>query len=321
MDLLKNINVEAWITALSFVAAAATLLALLLPLLRRDARHKRLRALSLRREQLRQETQRAMERRRAEQRGPKKHVTIMRKLLDRLRLGHLVSSRALHQRLAAAGYRQPQAPVVYVFVQLMAPFVFGAVGLLMVGLAKEAPSMTMQGVIIGGLTVLGIVLPWLMLKNAADKRRAEIMLYFPDALDLLVICTEAGLSVDAAFARVTEELAETTPVLAQELSITAAEQAFLGDRRKAYMNLAERTGVPAARSLATSLAQAEKYGTPVSQALKVLSQENREERLSRAERKAAALPAQLTVPMIIFFLPVLLVVIIGPAIIQVFNTF
>ncbi|WP_404378698.1 type II secretion system F family protein [Caenispirillum salinarum] len=321
MELLKTIDMQAWITALTFVGAAATLLALLLPLLRRDERSRRLKALKQRREQLRQETQRQLERRKAEARGPKKHVTLMRKVLDRLRLGHLVSSRSLQQRLSAAGYRQPQAPVVYVFVQVVAPFVFAGVALLLIGLAREAPSTGMQILIVGGLTAAGLLLPWILLKNAADKRRAEITLFFPDALDLLVICTEAGLSVDAAFARVTEELAETSPVLAQELSITAAEQAFLGDRRKAYMNLAERTGVPAARALATSLAQAEKYGTPVSQALKVLSQENREERLSRAERKAAALPAQLTVPMIIFFLPVLLVVIIGPAIIQVFKTF
>jgi tight adherence protein C len=139
---------------------------------------------------------------------------------------------------------------------------------------------------------------------------------FPDMLDLLVICVEAGLSIEAAFTRVTEEIADSSPVLAEEIGLTSAELTFLGDRSKAYANLSARTGLPAAKSLATALIQSERYGTPVSVALKVLAQENRDDRMAKAEKKAGALPAQLTVPMIVFFLPVLFLVIIGPAIIQ-----
>jgi tight adherence protein C len=156
-----------------------------------------------------------------------------------------------------------------------------------------------------------------MLTNTITKRQQALSRSFPDALDLMVICVEAGVSIEAAFQRVTEEMVESTPVIAEEIALTSAELAFLGDRRQAYENLAERTGLPAIKSLCTALLQSERYGTPVSVALRVLAQENREARMAAAEKKAAALPAKLTVPMIIFFLPVLFMVIIGPAAIQV----
>ncbi|MDP6691134.1 MAG: type II secretion system F family protein, partial [Alphaproteobacteria bacterium] len=143
---------------------------------------------------------------------------------------------------------------------------------------------------------------------------------FPDALDLMVICVEAGLSMEAAFHRVASELQSQGPEFTEELGLTTAELAFLPDRRQALLNLSERTGLPAVKALVTALAQAEKYGTPVSVSLRVLSQEQRDERMSRAEQKAGALPAQLTVPMIVFFLPVLFIVLIGPAIIKAMNT-
>lgn len=319
MELLpEGLDPVLLVTALAFIAAFASVMALTLPFLARDRRARRLEALKTRREEMRQATQAELDRQRLEARRPKRHVTLMRRVLERLRLGHLLSSQPLKARLAAAGWRAPQAITVYLFLRILSPFALAGLGVLFAGTLQETAPMT-EVLIVGAFVAFGVVLPPLLVKNAADKRRQEITLYFPDALDLLVICTEAGLSIDAAFARVTEEIAETSPVLAEELGITAAEQAFLGDRRRAYMNLADRTGAPAARALATALVQAEKYGTPVSQALKVLSRENREERLSRAERKAAALPAQLTVPMIVFFLPVLVAVIIGPAIIQVMR--
>jgi len=142
---------------------------------------------------------------------------------------------------------------------------------------------------------------------------------FPDSLDLLTICVEAGASIEAAFARVTEEVADASTVLAQEFGLTSAELAFLGDRGKAYLNFAERTGLPSVRALATTLVQAETYGTPIAVALRVLSQESRDDRMNRAEKKAAALPAQLTVPMIVFFLPPLFVIIMGPAVMSVMD--
>ena len=157
----------------------------------------------------------------------------------------------------------------------------------------------------------------MVVSNFAQKRQQEMNQAFPDTLDLLVICVESGLGIEAAFDKVTEEIAENSPILAQEFGLTTAELAYLGDRHKAYENFAKRTGLPAAKSLSTTLVQSEKYGTPVGQALKVLSQERRDERMSLAEKKGASLPAKLTVPMIVFFLPVLYEVVIGPAIIQI----
>ena len=163
---------------------------------------------------------------------------------------------------------------------------------------------------------IGFKLPDVLLKNAALKRQEEMRLAYPDALDLLVICVNAGLSIEAAFSRVTEEVAESSVALSQEIGLTSAELLFLGDRSKAYVNLAERTGLPAIKSLVIALSQADKYGTPVSVALKILSDESRNDRMAIAEQKGAALPAKLTVPMILFFLPALFLVIIGPAVIQ-----
>ncbi len=169
-----------------------------------------------------------------------------------------------------------------------------------------------------GIRDVGLAyLPSLLLSNAIQKRQKILRRAFPDTLDLMVICVESGLSIEATFQRVTEEIVESAPPLAEEIALTSAELAFLGDRRLAYDNLAERTGLPGFKSLCTTLLQSERYGTPLAVALRVLSQENRETRMAAAEKKAAMLPAKLTVPMIVFFLPVLFMIIIGPAAIQV----
>lgn len=319
MPIFDLIDLAKWTTVLVFVAAFATIIAIALPFLRKDERAARLKTLAARRAEIRERTQRDLEKERLAARRPKRGVTLMRRVLERLNLAHLAFNAKLRARLAAAGWRHPNAAVIYLFLRITLPVAAAAGAMVLLGIQADPWTMTNQILAIAAAAAAGFFLPPLMVKNQADKRRQEITLYFPDALDLLVICTEAGLSIDAAFARVTEELADSSAVLAQELGISAAEQAFLGDRRKAYMNFAERTGVPSVRALATALVQAEKYGTPVSVALRVLSKENRDERLSRAEKKAAALPAQLTVPMILFFLPVLLAVIVGPAVIKVMQ--
>jgi tight adherence protein C len=151
------------------------------------------------------------------------------------------------------------------------------------------------------------------------RRQQSMIEAFPDMLDMLLICVESGLSINAAFARVSEEMADTSPILSREIALLSAEMAFLGDRRQAYTNFAERTGLAAARTLATSLNQADRYGTPVGSALQVLAQENREARMSLAEKKAASLPAKLTVPMILFFMPALFIILIGPAFLGILN--
>jgi len=172
-----------------------------------------------------------------------------------------------------------------------------------------------------GLCILaayaGMQLPWLFLKNRITKRQLSIRRAFPDALDLLLICVESGMSIEAGFKRVSEEIGSQSIALAEELTLTTAELSYLQDRRQAYDNLARRTDLEGVRSVCVALQQAERYGTPLAQTLRVLAQENRDMRMSEAEKKAAALPPKLTVPMILFFLPVLFIVILGPAAIRV----
>lgn len=310
-----------WLVGFTAVASFATMLAIGLPLLRRNERQARLKAIAKRREELsRQQHERLNRERTSPLRGrKKKHVALMTDILQRVNLQELAASKALRQKLMAAGYRSPGAPVVFLFIRLGTTVGFVLLALLYFLLSKEEMAVGQKILIVGGALLTGFYLPALLVKNQAQKRQNEMTLAFPDALDLLVICTESGLSIEAAFARVTEEIGESSSVLSEEMGLTSAELAFLGDRRKAYANMAERTGIQAARSLATTLIQSEKYGTPVSQALRVLAAENRHERMAKAEKKAGALPAQLTVPMIVFFLPALFVAIIGPAIVQIVN--
>ena len=165
----------------------------------------------------------------------------------------------------------------------------------------------------------GFYAPNLYLKNRIDKRRASIMQAFPDALDLMLICVEAGMSIEAAITKVSQEMGPSSIDLAEELSLLSAELSYLPDRRVAYENLGKRTNHPGVKAVATAMTQAETYGTPLANALRVMAKENRDLRLSAAEKKAAALPAKLTVPMILFFLPVLFIVILGPAILNVID--
>jgi tight adherence protein C len=166
---------------------------------------------------------------------------------------------------------------------------------------------------------LGYYVPWLYVKNKITKRQEAIRRSWPDALDLLLICVECGMGIENALRKVSEEIGTQCAELAEELSLTTAELSYLQDRRKAYENLADRTGLDGVKAVVTSLIQSEKYGTPLAHSLRVLAQENRDMRMSEAEKKAAALPPKLTVPMIIFFLPVLFVIIITPAAIQIAN--
>jgi tight adherence protein C len=166
---------------------------------------------------------------------------------------------------------------------------------------------------------LGFYLPNMFLRNLIQRRQQSISTAFPDALDMLLICVQAGMSIEAAFGKVSKEIGIQSLELAEELSLTTAELSYLQERRQAYENLGVRTGIPGIRAVSTALIQAERYGTPVSQALRVMAKENREMRMAEAEKKAAALPPKLTVPMIVFFLPVLFIVILGPAAIQVLK--
>jgi tight adherence protein C len=170
-----------------------------------------------------------------------------------------------------------------------------------------------------GATYLGINLPNLFIKNRIQRRQASINRAFPDALDLLLICVESGMSLEVAFKRVSEEIGVQSIELAEEFTLATAELSYLSDRRRSFENLAKRVPLEGVKSLCMALQQSERFGTPVATALRVIAQENRDQRMTAAEKKAAALPPQLTVPMIVFFLPVLFIVILGPAVIKVMQ--
>ena len=250
----------------------------------------------------------------------KPHVALINATLKLLNLQHLLVSDDVRNALAQAGLRGRGVVAAYISTRILMALGFGISVLIFEGLMKKFPYPDFVKFIFSGLgAVVGFYLPKLLLANTVQKRQYEMAMAFPDALDLLTICVEAGLGIEGAFARVTEEIASASPILAQEFGLLSAELAFLGDRRQAYENFSKRTGMPAAKALATALIQSEQYGTSVAVALRVLAQEKRDERMSAAEQKAAALPAKLTVPMIIFFLPVLFIVVIGPAAMQIAN--
>ena len=215
-------------------------------------------------------------------------------------------------QLLQAGIRDPMAPIFYIGAQIGLPILFVALSMIIMSSAGSDLSNAKQFMIILGALFSGFFLPRLMVKNTADKRMEELGYSFPDALDMMLICVQGGIGLEQTVERVAEEVAEHAPVLAEELGILSAEMAMLNDRRKALADFGRRVG-GFGKSFATALIQAEQYGTSVSQAMRVMSTEMRDIRMANAEQKAAALPPKLTVPMILFFLPALFIIILGPA--------
>jgi tight adherence protein C len=228
---------------------------------------------------------------------------------------------SLRTLLARAGIRHKDAPEYFMLAQIAFPFIFGGLAALYVlVLLKTSVSPTNALIAVAGAAGLGYLAPRLWVKNRATKRKKQLRRSLPDALDLLVVCAEAGLALNAALDRVVREMARSSHEIADELGLLLIELNFLDERRKAFANLCERTDLDDFRSIANTLQQAEKYGTPLSQALRVLGGDFRQERLTKAEEKAARLPAILTVPMILFILPTLFIVIIGPAILKTIDS-
>jgi len=303
------------ITLIAAVAAFASVLAVGVSLMQRDQLASRLKAVAARRQELSARQRAGLK---TARRGtPKRSVGLMRAVLARLNLQDLLEAKPLKMKMAQAGWRHQTAAITYTFSRVAAPVVLLALTLLYASSAMPNGSFATKALVVVCGLAFGVYLPQILLTNAVQKRQQILARAFPDTLDLLVICVEAGLSVESALMRVTEEIAEGFPEMAEEVGLTAAELAFLAERRVAWENFAERTGLPQVKSLATALVQSDKYGTPVSQALRVLATENREQRMAVAEKKAGSLSAKLTVPMIIFFLPVLFLVIAAPAAIQV----
>jgi tight adherence protein C len=298
-----------------FGATMITILALALPFMRGERFESRLRAVRERRRQLSQNQTQSFQARARLQAVPNKGIKGL--ALRGVSMADLLDAKELRIKLARAGKRGPSAVANYLFKRIALPIIFVIVALLYAWLMfPEKPlAMRLAGVLVAG--GLGYLLPQLLLSSAITKRQKLLQRGFPDALDLIVICVESGMSIEAAFNKVTDQMAESSPEMSEEMGLTSAELAFLSDRRQAFENLSDRTGLPSFKALATTLLQSERYGTPIANGLRVLAQENRDARMSLAEKKAAALPAQLTVPMIIFFLPVLFIIIAAPAAIQI----
>jgi tight adherence protein C len=244
----------------------------------------------------------------------------LRTLLARLKLLSGEEARKSGELLSNAGWRARDALTLFMGIRLGLPAVFGLAALAIVMAQGTLPTMARMTSTIGG-AVAGAYAPLFFLRRVIARRQLMMRRQLPDALDLLVICAEAGLSLDAGLTRVARDLGPAAPQLADELGLTAMELGFLPNRRQALQNLMKRTDMPDIRGVVNTLIQTERYGTPLAHALRVLAAEFREERLLKAEEKAARLPAILTVPMIIFILPTLFVVLIGPAMVRVVHNF
>ena len=297
---------------LAAIAASATAYTLIMPLFAGENLSKRMKAVANERERIRQ--------RERERLGKAEKVSLRQtpkqlvsKVVDDFNLTKWLAQESALEKLVMAGYRGHAPYVTFLFARAVAPIVMFAGSVLYVFVISHLEkSMPVKIGICVACAYGGLQAPMLFLKNAISKRQLQIKRAFPDALDLLLICIESGMSVEAAFRKVAAEIVSQSIALSEEFTLTTAELSYLQDRKVAYENLAKRTGLEGVKSVCLALQQAERYGTPLGASLRVMAQENRDMRMNEAEKKAAALPPKLTVPMILFFLPVLFVVILGP---------
>lgn len=309
------------LTVFIAVVVFATIITLTSPLMRNSNLEGRLKSVANRREELRRRSRQTIAARGG---GTLRHQDegLYKNVVDRLQLSRLLEDPKVVDKLAQAGFRGPRPVTTFYFFRFVAPFVFAAVVAFYLYVVNSFGLLPLQKLCacVAALAI-GYYAPNVYITNVAQKRRESIVAAFPDALDLLLICVESGMSIEAAIQKVGAEVGASSMELAEELSLLTAELSYLPDRRLAYEGLARRVNYPGIKSVATAMIQAERYGTPLGTALRVMAKENRELRLSAAEKKAAALPAQLTVPMIMFFLPVLFIMILGPAIMKVQDVF
>ena len=297
---------------LAAIAASATVYTLVMPLFAGEGLSKRMKAVASERERIRQrERERLNKSEKVSLRQTPKQL--VSKVVDDFNLTKWLAQEAARDKLIMAGYRGHAPYVTFLFARLVAPIVLfvGSVVYVFLIAHMDRPMPVKIGICVGA-AYFGLQAPMLFLKNAISKRQLSIKRAFPDALDLLLICIESGMSVEMAFRKVATEIVGQSIALSEEFTLTTAELSYLQDRKVAYENLAKRTGLEGVKSVCLALQQAERYGTPLGQSLRVMAQENRDMRMNEAEKKAAALPPKLTVPMILFFLPVLFVVILGP---------
>ena len=302
-------------TVLAAIATFCVMLAIYAATTVKDPMAKRVRALNERREQLKAGIVASTSRRRKSITNKNEVADKVRSFLGSLKMVQDEQVEKAQRRLMQAGIRSKDLAFVVIFARLVLPIAIGTIVITMVYVIDYFPewgAFKRYGAVASAL-IGSYKAPDLWLKNKVNKRTAAIRKGLPDALDLLVICAEAGLTVDAAFNRVARELGKAYPELGDEFALTSIELGFLTDRRAAFENLANRIDLDSVRGIVTTMIQTEKYGTPLASALRVLSAEFRNERMMRAEEKAARLPAIMTVPLILFILPVLFIVILGPA--------
>jgi tight adherence protein C len=301
------------------IGAVATVITLAMPLLATDTLSKRMKSVALEREKLRQRERERLARgeKVTLRRSPKQY---MQTIVDQFNLTKWVGQEEARALLVQAGYRGQAPYVAYLFFRMVMPVAMLVFSTFYVFVVMQLDQPAMVKVLICLVaTYFGMHVPSLFVKNKIARRQQSIKRAFPDALDLLLICVESGMSIEAGFRKVAETIGTQSIPLAEELTLTTAELSYLQDRRQAYENLAKRTNLDGVKSVCMALQQAERYGTPMAQTLRVMAQESRDMRMSEAEKKAAALPPKLTVPMILFFLPVLFIVILGPAAIRVMQ--
>jgi tight adherence protein C len=301
------------------IAAFATVLTLAAPYFQSDKLRSRMKSVSTERERLKAMSRATLQQGEGRLRD-KPQAGLIPQLVESLNLRKLFEAEASREKLRQAGFRGERHLVTFLAVRAIVPVVIAIVVFIYSStvFADRIPSSMRMVATLFGL-VGGYYLPNMFLKNIAQRRQDSIKKAWSDALDLLLICVESGMSIEAALQRVSREIGSQSVPLAEELTLTTAELSFLNDRRKAFENLGKRTGLPTVKSVVTSLIQSERYGTPLGTALRVLAQENRDMRMGEAEKKAAALPPKLTVPMVLFFLPVIFIVILGPSAILVLG--
>jgi tight adherence protein C len=311
---------EILVTMLIAMAAFATVLTLAAPLMQNDELKRRMKLVSAERSTLRASQRTQLTGREGRLRDGRQGGFI-EQIVERLKLRKVFEAESSRDLLRQAGLRSERNLVSYLAIRLVSPFALAIAAYIYSATIFPDMNTSARVLITVGAAMFGYYLPLIMIKNRVARRQASIQKAWSDALDLLLICVESGMGVEPALQRVSREIGPASVPLAEELTLTVAELSYLQDRRRAFENLSKRVNLPTVKSVVTSLIQSERYGTPLGTALRVLAQENRDARMSEAERKAAALPPRLTVPMILFFLPVIFVVILGPSILMVQTLF
>ena len=315
-------NVQFMLALFTAIAVFATIITLAMPLLSNDQLNKRMKYVATEREKIRKR-----ERARLDIKTPAGKASLrpepkklVKSVVDRFNLRERMIDRDQIDRLRQAGFRGEAPVVTFAFARFIMPFILFVLAIIyLFGSGDFDQPAMLKLAMAAGIGSVGIFVPNLFLTNIIQKRQTSIRRAWPDALDLMLICVESGMSIEAESTKLPDESGLQSSGLAEEMVLTPAELSYLQERRMAYENLGRRTGLDGVKAVMTSLIQAERYGTPLAHTLRVLSQENRDMRMQEAEKKAAGLPPKLTVPMILFFLPCLFVVIIGPTVIRLMN--